>query len=575
MANDLVAKLGVDAGAWDSGFAKARSTVSSWGSSILSLMNPVTAALGASIAGIWGGSESVGAYKESLEAQRKLSAVFEATGGAAGLTTAQVAEFSAEMQKLTNFEDDATTASASVLAAFTNVRGQTFTDTIESAMDLSTVMGGDLQDNVKLLGKALNDPSEGFGKLAKAGVQFTDAEQKQITALQQAGKLTEAQGMILDKVKSKFGGAAEAVVDPWKQLQNTMGDVSENIGSLLLPTLDVLAAVATSFLGPVAGMGDGFKEFGIEAAVAITPIISGISQLAKTIAGTLGSAFEFTKGLFSNIAGLTSGFGKFFEGVDEGAGVFEFLSVEINVWYSTLGEKLVLAADTFALFFVQIGADTAHFFTGVIPAYFAWFGENWSSILSDMATNEVTAFKNIGKNIQMAWGAIKAYLTGAPLKFNWTDLEDGFVNTVKKLPDVPPRAISELEQGLKLSVNAASQNLFDAMKAKREELYADNQSTRQRLTKKYDANSNVPAGTEPGEAGAIHESKTKLSNKAILSGSSEAAALTTRGLGGNKDDKQLTIAKESLNVQKDLLAAIKDNPSKGFGGIGVLLPGVI
>ena len=198
--------------------------------------------------------ESTAAFRESVAAQAKLNAVIAATGGAAGLSGSQIAAFASERQQVTNFDDDATIGAAAVLATFKHIKGDAFFEVLKSAQDLSTVMGDDLQSSVVKLAKAMNDPARGVGSLAKVGVSFTAAQKEQITTLTKQGKLVEAQRVILDEMNSQFGGAAEAVVDPSQQLANSIGDLKERIGGLLVPSLN---ALATKFVRFVDAFGLG------------------------------------------------------------------------------------------------------------------------------------------------------------------------------------------------------------------------------------------------------------------------------------------------------------------------------
>ena len=490
--SDLVARLGVDSSAWNAGLQKARSSAGSFASGIGSVFSPIgvaVAAAGAAVGAAFGAGASVSAYKESLEAQRKLSAVIEATGGAAGLTTDQITAFAGEMQTLTNFEDDATTGAAAALAAFTNIRGATFTDTIKSAMDLSTVMGGDLQSNVKLLGKALNDPAEGLAKLSRAGVTFTDAQKEQIKTLQESGDLLGAQDVILGALQDKFGGAAEAVADPWTQLQNTLGDVAENLGSVLLPSINVVAEGVSSMLSVVVDAGDSFANMGIEAAVVL-----------------------------ENMGGI--------------------INLTLLNW---------------ELFFVQIGADAAYLFTEQIPAYLTWFGNNWYQIFETTASNTLTIFENLATNIQNIWTGVMDYFAGNPMTFDWKPLSDGFINTIGELPDIPPRAIGELERGLSESIAAATDALGQSMN-----------ESRDRITAQFDTNSKVPAGLIAPEADAGGAAKEKAAGKsesrAALAGSAEAASIFLRGIGGANDvpTKQLKVAEKQLEATEKMADAFQN-----------------
>lgn len=456
MANDLVAKLGVDASGWDAGFSHARSTMSGFSSTI---STAALAAGGAVVAALAVGTKGVLDFGASLESTRKLAAVFEATGGAAGLSTKEVADFASQMQQLTNFEDDATVASAAVLGAFTNIKGDQFTDTLKAAMDMSTIMGGDLKSNVELLGKALNNPAEGLAKLARSGVQVSDAEEKKIVALQKSGDLVGAQTATLEALQSRFGGAAEAVASPWQILTNNLGDVSEMIGSALLPGFNVLVGAANSMLQPILGLQESFSSFGITAAVVL----------------------------------------------------------------ENAGESAQLAGMQFARFAVGIGADIGHFFTAEMPVYLSWFRENWQQIFITGASNTLTLFENLGANIKSVWAAVLEFFSTGTFKVDWTPLTQGFVNTVSKLPDIPKRALTELEKGMDSQISEMNASLE-----------ANVQKSQEKFAAMYNPTGKGLPG--PGKAGGLgggEEKTQKLPElKAALEGSEAAASIMLRGLGG-------------------------------------------
>lgn len=570
MASDLVAKLGVDSTGWNAGFAQARSTATSFGSSISSMASSLLSPLGvaaaagaAALGGIWGGATSVSAFKESLEAQRKLSAVIEATGGAAGLTTQDITAFAAEMQTLTNFEDDATTASAAVLAAFTNIRGQTFTDTIESAMDLTTVMGGELTDNVKLLGKALNDPIDGVKKLAKAGVQLTQAQEQQVESLQKSGDLMGAQTVLLDALQSKFGGAAQAVADPWKQLQNTFGDVAENIGSLLLPSINVIASAVNGWLGPIASSGDAFLDFGAFVAANLATGIELATQFATTVGEFISAGAQMA----------SEAFGAFLEMIGLGDVTFQDAISAVMVYYSHITQVIALIGTAFQLGFVQIGANAMHLFTAVLPAYAAWFAENWYEIIVTLASNALTVFENIGTNIKNIWTAVLDFFSTGTFKVNWKPLTDGFINTVKELPKVADREVGTLENGLAENFATQFDSLTTSMQTQFKEVSEDIDTKKADILKKFETTSKVPAGTLVADAeGKNHDGNDK-DNGAASRGSKEAAKIITFGARSGIENilnqqlvlttAQLKEIKLAKKAQDEQLAIMKANKGKG------------
>ena len=47
----------------------------------------------------------------------------------------------------------------------------------------------------------------------------------------------------------------------------------------------------------------------------------------------------------------------------------------------------------------------------------------------------MTVLANLGKNIRKLWQAVLDFIKGKGFKYDWTPLSDGFVNTVKKMPE--------------------------------------------------------------------------------------------------------------------------------------------
>ena len=88
---DIVAHLGID----NTGFKRGLS-------SSAAMLGKFATGLAGTLAGVWGVSSSISGFKEALQAQQKLSAVITATGGAAGLTTAQISDYAAGLQAFVN-----------------------------------------------------------------------------------------------------------------------------------------------------------------------------------------------------------------------------------------------------------------------------------------------------------------------------------------------------------------------------------------------------------------------------------------------------------------------------------------
>lgn len=227
-------KLGLDNSELDKGFKDSEKSASGFQNSLKKIGGMMAAAFSVT-AVLSFAKASIAAYNESALALTKLESVLKSTGGAAGLTSEQMQNFAADLQKVTKFEDDATIAAMAVLASFKGINGDVFKGVVTAAMDMSTVIGGDLQSNVYQLAKALERPAEGIQLLNRSTRAFSLAQIEDIKKLVAEGKTHEAQLSILAALEGKFGGAAKAAADTaagaWVQLGNTIGDIMENIGS--------------------------------------------------------------------------------------------------------------------------------------------------------------------------------------------------------------------------------------------------------------------------------------------------------------------------------------------------------
>ena len=241
---DLVVNLSSRSNNFKSGIDKAKKDLSSFESSVQRAGSGITKMFGGiavAAAGALAGLASISAVKEfaaaatvQIQAERKLQAVLAATGNAANLSAQEIRAYASELQGLTSFGDEATINAAGVLATFTAIRGDVFKEALATAQDMSSVMGSDLQGSIVQVGKALNDPIRGMSALSKVGVSFNDQQREMIKSLQESGDIMGAQRVILEELKREFGGAAQAMADPFTQVNNALGDVYEQLGFIAL-----------------------------------------------------------------------------------------------------------------------------------------------------------------------------------------------------------------------------------------------------------------------------------------------------------------------------------------------------
>ncbi|HCE10146.1 MAG TPA: hypothetical protein DEQ40_16390 [Oxalobacteraceae bacterium] len=154
--------------------------------------------------------KSIEAAEGEEQAQRRITAVLQATGGASGQTAASIEEMATRISHSTLATKDDVMNAAASLATFRNVGPDAFERTIAAAQDMAAVFGGDLQGNVMKLGLALDDPIKGMNRLRRSGLDLSASQQEVIKTLQETGNLAGAQGALLDALSKKLGGAGAA-----------------------------------------------------------------------------------------------------------------------------------------------------------------------------------------------------------------------------------------------------------------------------------------------------------------------------------------------------------------------------
>ena len=173
----------------------------------------------------------LGALTRQEQAQAQVAARIRATGEAAGYGAGELTRMAAELQQVTAYGDEAILEMQALLLSFRNIRGDTFRDATEAVLDLSVGVGTDLRSAAIQLGKALNDPIAGLDGLSRSGTTFSEAQKETIKRLAETGRVAEAQALVLDELKSQYGGAARAARDTLggalAALGNAWGDLLE------------------------------------------------------------------------------------------------------------------------------------------------------------------------------------------------------------------------------------------------------------------------------------------------------------------------------------------------------------
>lgn len=318
MANklgSLLIQLGADTALLQKDMGRAVGIMDRGAKQMSSAVSSVNRALGGivSFIAIKRGIETIiTASAESEAAMRQLEARIKSTGGAAGLTAAQIAESSKAFEKASTFDDEAILSAQTRLLQFGTIAGQTFFDATQAVLDLSVALDKDLNESALLVGKAFSDPAKGIRLLTKAGVTFTEQQKAQINQMAEVGDRLGQQKILLEALTTATGGAAKAARDTLggalKSLENTLQDLIENDSASLPALTKAINSFNDSLSDPAAkrtideftsAIIDGLSwvvENGPSVAANLESIGTSIVNLGKAFIVFKAAAFGGARG---------------------------------------------------------------------------------------------------------------------------------------------------------------------------------------------------------------------------------------------------------------------------------------
>ena len=265
-------------------------------------------------------------------------------------------------------------------------------------------------------------------------------------------------------------------------------------GQQLVGVLSTGADGIKAFQAEAAELGLGFESSElakVEAANdAINRVKRSFGNVWSTITVKVAPAID---GMFTGINDLTTSMGGFGSMADTS---FSFVGdawtwlqdtiatgittvMAVGEWAFTNWQDVAeYAFKSVALGGVSMANGIAYFFTDQLPAYLDWFGKNWFQVFFTAFDFVTTAMINVGQNIRNVWSAVLDFISGNGFQVDFTPILDGFVSTIGKLPDIPPRVMSELEKGLQADVTTIGDRLgtsFDEIVTERLATLADMQ----------------------------------------------------------------------------------------------------
>lgn len=168
------------------------------------------------------------AKSASIEAERQFYAIdasIASMGMTARVTTQEMFDLGHALADATLLSAKEARDAATALLGFGNLSVDQFERVIITAQGMTSALGGRLRENVKLLGRVMQDPIEAMSDLERRGVRLDTTTQNLITTMVQQGRAMEANNLLLDQL-ARFEQAARNEAN---SLAGALDAVSGNI----------------------------------------------------------------------------------------------------------------------------------------------------------------------------------------------------------------------------------------------------------------------------------------------------------------------------------------------------------
>lgn len=276
-----------------------------------------TAGMYATIGGasmVMAGKKLLALNSQQTQAENKLIEIYKTRMGVNEDVARSTMEVAAALQKQGVIGDEVTLSGAQQLATFAKMPSTV--DKLLPAMDNLLVQqkgynatADDAKNIANLFGKAMQGQT---GALKRVGISFTDAQAE----ILKYGTEEERAAVLAEVVTENVGNMNEAFAETdegkLQQIKNTMGDIGERLGHLLLPALasvaDWLNAKVVPAVEKVVQFMEGHPVIA-KIAVAITgllvvggPLLIFIGALVSAV-GSIMTLLPALSGAFAALTG--------------------------------------------------------------------------------------------------------------------------------------------------------------------------------------------------------------------------------------------------------------------------------
>lgn len=349
---------------------------------------------------------------------------------------------------------------------------------------------------------------------------------------------------------SQFGGMMAAqsktMAGLWSAFKDNLGMTLRQIAEQLMAAFGVKDLMA----GAVAGL-ETIKS----AAISLGPHIYEIGRIARAV---FDNMLMLGQTILSMLTGL------FGSSTQSWSASLLYVLQVVRVLAENIPLLLEAAFLSAGLLLVAFGENFKFIFTTQIPALLNWLAGMMTKTFTAIVTWKMTLFENLFRAIRSGFSSLWAWIQSgfrSELKVDWGHLMGGFkAAVVDQLPNIPERALSQLELSLADRANDAWSTLSDKFK---------NIESATPKTPSVDALASpiMPLTTMDETDGTDGEKEKGAGPNfagALTRGSQEAMSAINRAMAGGSPQKKLeeqSVAQTKL--QQEMVSLLKGMQGEG------------
>lgn len=261
--------------------------------------------LGGALLGGMGLKEVFTEANESQSALTQMNTVLQSTHDASGMTKQGLEELAESTSRVTEYSKAQTEQGENLMLTFTRIGKEVFPGAMEASENMATAMHMDLNSAVLQVGKALGNLSlnskggiQGLTMLQREGVNFSEAEKKQIATMLQHNDVAGAQNVVLQELQTEFGNSAKAAGTTFpgqlKILKDSLLEVGSGILGKVIPSIQKAVSMVNDHMPQIQSTVTGVIN-------RVTPVIQG---LFSTIQSHMPQIQQLVSSTVSTVTGV-------------------------------------------------------------------------------------------------------------------------------------------------------------------------------------------------------------------------------------------------------------------------------